>query len=230
MINKINFKLLSRIKKSCCFILTAAFLWSCAPTRIVKPLEKNQKAINISAGGPLIGLGNLVIPIPLTSFTYAQGITNNITVLGSLHTTALLYGVFQGEIGVTTKIYYNDSLKFGISASPVLNFAIDKWEWNKKIWPQLDFNFHWSYKRNLFYLGCSNWIELSSTKAHGEEQTTRWLYNPHLGYIFNSNKWSFNAETKLIAPNINRLPNAVDYKGFGSTGAIGIYVGVTRYF
>ncbi len=45
---------------------------NCAPTRFVKPLDKNQNAISANLGGPLIHFGKAVTPIPFTSFMYGR--------------------------------------------------------------------------------------------------------------------------------------------------------------
>ena len=202
----------------------------CAPSRFVKPLNKGEHAVNLSVGGPLIGYANSTIPIPLSSILYGYGVKQNLTAFGSIHTTALLFGVFQTDIGVVTHLYKNDTLGIGVTATPAINFAVDKWEWNKKLWPQVDVNFYWQYKKNLLYLGIANWFELSSKKAHGEIQETHFLLNPHLGYTWCRPKWNYNLELKVLAPTVERLPNVVDYKGVGTKGVEGIYLGVTRKF
>ena len=38
--------------------------YSCAPSRIIKPLNKGEKAVSINAGGPLIGFAGTKIPVP----------------------------------------------------------------------------------------------------------------------------------------------------------------------
>jgi hypothetical protein len=54
---------------------------SCAPSRIVKPLEKGEQSLTANLGGPLIKFGSAPIPIPLTSVMYARGISNKTTAL-----------------------------------------------------------------------------------------------------------------------------------------------------
>lgn len=212
------------------YILAISIFAACAPSRFVKPLNKGERALNASLGGPLIGFANTTIPIPFTTIVYGYGLKQNFTLFGSIHTTSLLFGVFQTDVGCVTSLYKNDSMGIGFTASPIINFAIDKWDGNKKVWPQLDINFYKEFKKNRFYIGMANWFELSSTKAHAETQQTHWLLNPHVGYSFCQPKWIFNLELKILAPTIDRLPNVVDYKGFGNKGATGIYFSVTRKF
>jgi hypothetical protein len=54
---------------------------------------------------------------------------------------------------------------------------------------------------------------------------------PSLGHSFTGKKWSFNIETKVIAPNLSNQKLVVDYvTPFQSRGAFGVYIGCTRKF
>jgi hypothetical protein len=207
------------------------FLFSCAPSRFVKPLGKNEAALGATLGGPLIGFAGTTIPIPLSSVTGAYGIRDNLTVFGSLHTTSLLFKTVQVDAGAVKELLSQKSFVPGISVSPSLNAAVD-FEGRFKAWPALDFNAYWNYsgKQSFFYVGASSWFELSTVRSGGEPRKQLWLFNPHLGHTFAHSRWQYTLEGKWLVPGIERLPNAVDYKGFGSTGAIGIYLGVTRNF
>ncbi len=218
-----------------CFLLALIFFNSCAPSRLIRPLDKGQKTISANLGGPLFDYHNLTIPVPLTSIMYAQGITDNTSVFGSIHTTSLLFGVAQTDIGVCQKIYYSDSLHLGVSVNPALNIAQEFWpqfSGGFKCWPQLDLNAYWEIhpKKSFVYAGIENWFELASQRADGQPQTTHWLYCPQVGYTYCRLKWNYNIEMKYIAPNLNNLPNVVDYFGIGGKGALGLYFTVTRKF
>ncbi len=132
-----------RFLRSCVgLFFVSAFAISCAPSRIIKPLAKGEQAIGANLGGPLISFGGLPITIPYTSAFYAKGVNDKTSVFGSLHLTALSFGVFQTDIGVCRELYHNEKNKFGLTANPVLNFAIDRWEWKAKLWPQIDMNLY----------------------------------------------------------------------------------------
>jgi hypothetical protein len=205
---------------------------SCAPSRVVRPLEKGQKNISANLGGPLIGFAGTTIPMPLTSISYAQGVSDDVTLFGGFHTTSMLYGVIQTDIGACYNLYHPDSSQFGVSVNPVINFAFDTWEGNAKLWPEVDINAYWEFKpkKSFMYVGASNWFELSGTKAHDEVQENRWLFNPHMGYTYVRNKWNYNVETKYLVPNVDTEPNAVDYRGVAGKGAIGVYFTFIRKF
>lgn len=185
-------------------------------------------------GGPAINIFGTTMPIPFTSVTYANGVTDNATVFGSLATTSLAFGVIQGELGMVRNLMRPDSTKSlipGLSATPMLNFGVDVWDGNAKLWPQVDVNAYWPYgKRESFlYAGMSNWFELAGTRAHGEVQESNYVWNPHLGTVFNRTKWQYNVEVKYLAPNYSNQEVVVDYaKPFGDKGGIGAYFSITR--
>ena len=214
------------------FFLGLLCLFSCSPSQFVKPLAKGQRAINTSIGGPLIKFAGADVPMPFTSITGGYGLTKSLTLYGNFHSTALIFGVFQTELGIIQNVYFSDSLNIGFSISPGLNMAMDKWEYNFKLWPRLDFNAYWSFNknRNFIYVGVSNWFELSKTKGYGEPPIKHWLFNPELGHSFVTRKWNFKLEFKLLAAGLLRYPNVIEYVGFGERGAIGTYVGIARWF
>lgn len=207
-------------------------LFSCAPTRIAVPLKRGDKQLNAHLGGALIKYSGTSIPLPLTSITYAQGITNNTTAFGALHTTALIFGVVQTELGVCQNIWRSDSLRIGVTANPALNLMYDKWEGNFKLYPQVDFNVYKQITKHndVIYAGCNNWFELAKYKAHGVKQQKHWLVSPYMGYLLNRTKWSFGLELKWLVPDVNNLPNAVDYIGINHKGAVGVYLSFSKKF
>ena len=215
-------------------VFSILLLYSCAPSRFVKPLEKGESALGFNLGGPLINFSGNTIPVPLSSIIYGKGLNSNSTLFAGLHTTSLIFGTFQCEVGYLKNIYTNKTSKFfvpSISANTVLNMAVDIWEWNFKFWPQIDINAYWNYgqKGNYFYMGCSNWFELSSQKAHNEKQKNHWIINPQIGHTFSCPKWNYSLEAKYLAPNISNQNIVADYsKPFGSKGALGIYLSITR--
>ena len=214
------------------FFFISLVLQNCAPTRFVKPLAKNQNAISANLGGQLIHYGKAVTPIPFTSFMYGRGITNSTTAFASIHTTAMLYGNFQSDIGVCQSLYNHDSLKFGITINPTVNMVYDKWNKNFRAWPQLDVNIYKDiFKDKAFvYVGLTNWFELSAKKAHNETQTNHALINPHIGLTYNTKKWGYTLECKFLQMNKNNKPNVVDYVGIQQKGAVGIYLNFARRF
>lgn len=217
------------------YVLGIAFLvlqQRCAPSRFVKPLAKNQDALALNLGGPLIHYGKAVTPLPLTSLMYGRGLGNSTTAFGSLHLTSALFGNFQTDLGICQRLYKNDSLTFGITINPAINMVYDKWEGNFRAWPQLDLNIYKDIirEKGFVYLGLTNWFELSSKKAHNEAQSNHLLINPHVGLTYNPKKWSYSIECKFLEMNRRNVPNVVDYVGIKQRGAVGIYLNVMRKF
>lgn len=223
--------------KSIFIVCCAAFIISCAPSRLVKPLEKGEQQLNASIGGPLINFSGTTIPIPFTSLTYANGVADKATAFASLHTTSLMFGVLQTDIGVVRELYTPDSISRltpGISIAPSVNMAFDIWENNFRLWPQIDFNAYWilsKQRQHYCYLGLSNWLEFNQHKAHGEIQRNQWIFNPQIGIMLSKSKWNHQIEMKYLAPEIRNDNVVVDYaKPFGNKGAMGIYYSVSRKF
>jgi len=226
-----NFKLLSRI--ALCSVALQQ-LFSCAPTRFYKPLEKGEQALTATFGGPLINVPNVAsMPIPFTSLGYGRGITDDLTVFGSWQTTSSIFGVVHVDFGASHQLWKKENM--GISAALGSHFLIDIFEWKPSLYPQLSANYYYTYKQNAeknssadFYVGTENWFDLRARLAHDVPNTNRVLWNMHLGHTFNKNLWSYQLEVKILAPYLNN-DVVVDYiSPFGNKGGMGFYFGVQR--
>lgn len=215
--------------KSAFLFLILVTVFSCAPSHFVKPLQKGEKALNAAVGGPLIGFANTVIPVPLSSLTAGYGIKEDLTGFATIHTTSLLFGLGHLELGLVKEVFPQKEWRPALCLTPQVDIVTD-FQHAFKCWPVLELNARWKdrKKESFFYLGLSNWFELSSTRAGEEPQQHFWIFNPHIGRTFVRQKWDYTIEAKWLAPNIERLPNVVDYKGPGHMGAFGIYFGITR--
>ena len=220
--------------KKIIYIISILLLISCASSRFVEPLEKGKQVVALDAGGPTIGFGGAVIPIPLSSVVYGYGIDSNLTAFGSLHLTSLLFSNLQTDIGATYRFYkstnpYIPSISSSINGNAIWDIDDTKF----KFWPQLDINAYWNFgKRNHYaYLGIQNWWELANTRSQDRPQLDRWLVNPQLGVVFKSNNWFYSFETKFLAPSHENVNLFVPYFSLlGDKGAQGIYFGIGRKF
>ena len=214
------------------YLVGLVVMVSCAPARFVKPLQKNQQAVNLALGGPLFKYGAAVIPMPFLSATYGYGIDSTLTGFAAVNVTSALYGNVQLEVGATKQVLQQSGRIPAISVTPVANLIYRNKD-AKKFYPQLDVNAFWEFnaKRNLLYAGISNWFELAGKKAHEQEQAKKWLISPQVGQTFIRKKWDFTIEAKVMAANVTYESNVVDYKSpLGKRGAFGIYFGYTRKF
>jgi len=110
---------------------------SCAPARYVKPLDKGQHALQVNLGGPIAkvpGIG--VIPMPLSTVGYGYGLKEHLTLFGNLHTTSLLFGVGQVDLGAAYRCWTRKNM--GITLQPTLNVAVDFYTSANRFWPQLE--------------------------------------------------------------------------------------------
>jgi hypothetical protein len=213
-------------------ILLALLQCACAPTRFVKPLESKQKAVGANIGGPLIGFAGTIIPIPFTSVYGGYGVNEKLTITGSVHLTAALYGVVQTDITALTYLWRNDSSDAGITCAPGVNVAWDKWEGNFKLWPLADVNYYKELagKKRIF-IGLNTWYEPAAKKLHGEVNQNHFLFNPHLGIQTGlKRKLQSQFEIKYAGAGRDNRNIVVDYKTPFNSGAIGIYYSLIKKF
>ncbi len=214
--------------RNCFAIMCIAWLFtSCAPSRYIKPLERKQTVVTATLGGPLILYAHTTIPVPMTTMAVGHGFTDNLTGFAGLHTTSLLFGVFQTDIGVVKQLSAQHGWLPGITVSPVANLMIDKWAGIFSFYPQLDLNAYWNYPKrpHYVYFGLSNWFDMA-TRSTEDPQTSHWLPMLQLGNTMVTKKWMYTLEVKY-APRINN-PVVVEYQGIGQATALGVYIGVTK--
>ena len=203
---------------------------SCTTSRLIKPLDKGEKQIAASLGGPLMNLGVPVF-LPLSAINFAYGADSNTSVYGDIHLTSGLFGVMHLDAGVLQSIYA--SPKFGVTSSLQANYMLDFWQGQSRFYPQLDVNAYYNYrtkKEHFVYLGFTNWFELSSTRAHNEEQAVHWIPAVQLGHVWDKGKWLHQFEMKYLAPNYSNQGIVVDYISLGGKGSLGAYYTISRRF
>ncbi len=219
------------MKRNLSLILAVTLLFSCSPVRLIKPLEKGQKAIGGNFGGPIIDFAGAPIPIPYTAAFYAKGITQKTSLYGGLHLTSLAFGVLQAEVGTCNQLWSNQSKTLGFSVSPALQLALDRWDWNFRFWPQLDCQLYKTFTNQSFvYAGIGNWFEPTRMRPHNETQEKFWFMHPQLGYRWGKHKWNYGIESKWVGPNLPNKPNVADYKGINGMGALGVYFSIMKRF
>ncbi|MFM7725923.1 MAG: hypothetical protein ACKO7B_04420 [Flavobacteriales bacterium] len=212
--------------------LALALIAACSPVTLVKPLEKNQWAASATLGGPLIGFGSAVIPVPFTSLGAAYGINERTSVSARIHTTAALFGVAQIDAGYLRQIRKQQGAIPGISAMGQGTFMVDRWKGIARFYPQLDLNAWWDVgqKGHYCYTGLSSWYELQSKGTGDRNQPANWIPAWNVGFCREHIRWSTRFELKYMAPFSSHESLTVDYKAPGSAGAVGVFVGFMRKF
>jgi hypothetical protein len=201
---------------------------SCAPSRFIEPLDKGEQAVSFNVGGSLIEYADMTIPVPLTSLTYGNGLTEKLTVFGSLHTTSLIFNNFQTEVGVVSHIRNQERWIPALSSSLALNFITELSKGNAKLWPQIDGNAYWNLNANKhrLHLGYSIWID---TQMLDENRIG--IINPHFGYTYKMKTYELGTELKLLAPGTDNSKVFLPYQIImGDRGATGIYLTLTKRF
>lgn len=216
-----------------CLILGLIVGSACSSSRFVEPLEKKQHAIGFNVGGPLIELGDNVIPAPMSSIVFGYGLDTNLTIFGGIHTTSLIFNNSHVDFGITHKFLkqkkYTPSLSGSLNNTIVTSLRTG----TTRYWPSLDINSYWNFsKRNHFwYVGVSNWFELRKNRSHDQEQLQRWLPNPHAGVTLKTKTFQFNLEYKILGIGIQSNDVFVPYKSLSDgKGAMGLYLGITKTF
>jgi len=209
-------------------LILLIYVSSCAPSRFIEPLNKGEQAVFFNVGGSLIEYADMTIPLPLTSLTYGNGLTEKLTVFGSLHTTSLIFNNFQTEVGVVSHIRNQERWIPALSSSLALNFITELSKGNGKLWPQIDGNAYWNFNANKhrFHLGYSIWID---TQMLDENRIG--IINPHFGYTYKMKTYELGTELKLLAPGTDNSKVFLPYQSImGDRGATGIYLTLTKRF
>ncbi|MEZ4721900.1 MAG: hypothetical protein R2813_08510 [Flavobacteriales bacterium] len=203
---------------------------ACNVTRVVKPLEKGEKAVSASIGGPGIIFSGAPIPVPLSSLSYSHGLDTGVTVSAGIHTTSLAFGVLQLDLALGVNAFQLDNEKFGVTLSPGLHFLMDTYKGYVRTYPQLDALCWWQYseKPNLFYAGAGTWVELVKAKPHNQVQQNELLPWVMIGHQFNRPKWAYTTEIKYLGMQHDTRDLVVDYISPSHHGTLGFYFGVSR--
>lgn len=209
------------------------FFSACSTTRFVKPLKKDQMAVSLDFGGPIINLFGTKIPVPFTSASFGYGVDSTLTAFGSLHTTALGFGTLQLDGGITKQILKQKKWRPAITVAPIANILVDFHEGNTRFYPELDVNFYWQHsvnKPHIVYASFASWFDLFSTGPNNQPVYQNYYPNFAVGHIFEFNKYSITTEVKLLAPFNDNTGTPLEYNGINNSGSFGAYIGLTRKF
>lgn len=223
------------MKFLCLSIVSVVILSSCAPGRFIEPLNKKQLAVGVDLGGPIIGFGGNSIPVPLSSVEVGYGLDTNLTIYGGIHTTALMFGNFQIDMGVTYKVLSQNKFIPNVSINPGFNYVQSFSEGVYKFWPTFDANAYWNYgrKSSYVYFGLNNMFELSKNMALNQPQKQRWLLSPQVGHVLKgrNQQFQFITEFKFIGLRQENTYSFIPWKSvFGKYGTTGIYLGFRYLF
>jgi len=223
---------MAKRKLNCLLLIVISLsLVHCSTSRLTKPIPKGKFRAGLDIGGPIVTISDTIFPLPLSSLSLAYGLQEKISISGALHTTALLFGVVQLEIGGVYEVFKPKKFIPGFSVSPYLHLMFDTWETNVKLYPEVDLNFYWDIKNgDIVYIGLTNWIEFATRKAHGQSQDQNLIWSPHVGYTFTPAMWQLSLEMKYLSPGVKNSNLIVNYHGINEYGALGLYLSAARLF
>ena len=213
-------------------IALCLFVAGCSGSRIVQPLNKGQWQTAVAGGGPIVDGDDGALPLALSSASVAYGFSQQTTGYVGMGLTSSIHDVYHMDIGFTHELITPFDYQPGITLSPALNLFRDKAGLDTTYYPQLDVNAYWlgAFRQDIFYIGLSNWFELSTTKAHDQKQNQHWIPTVHGGYTFQWDRWGLNLEMKYIAPTKNNENKLIDYVGIENQGVIATYLSISRKF
>jgi hypothetical protein len=210
-----------------CTLLTVA----CSPVRQIRPLDKGESRVSLSAGGPITQVGKIYIPLPLISLGYNYGLMENLDVEAGIHVTDMLYGVLKVDAGVNWRPLVPPLYSPGIIISPRLFGMTDFSPGSSRLYPELGLTGYWDFKKYRYaYIGIDNWIEYHTTRVDGNPQTNHWLIAPYAGVSLGNRLWQGQLEVMVYTPNLSNQGRPVKNIGFGKYGIIGVFLGVSRSF
>lgn len=201
------------------------FLSNCSTTRVVKPLEKGERQIGVSFGGPAGDYGIKTV-LPLLSTSYAQGVTDKLTAFGGLHLTSLGFMNIHVDAGVTYGIISPDGWRPGLSASGILNSVTTLRDGRSRLYPEITPQLFWEDKKGITFIGCANWFDLQKG-VKVDPETGGWVSTLNLGRQFKlkENRW-LDLEIKYMGFNHEVLTiNGIQTFSPGKNGNIGFYIG-----
>ena len=210
--------------------LLIILLCECAPARFVKPLEKEEWAIGVNAGGPLIQLNGTTLPVPFSSVYVGYGLKDRLTLHAGLHATSLIYKTMQLDMGATYLVWNMDVLRPGFSINGTLNGMMDFRQYNARLYPSLSGNLFYDYKYGRLYGGMEQWIDLFKNAVPDGSPHNYWIPSFYVGQTIKLGKWEMSLEYKNLAPFSWNKGQVVRYARRGDRGANGIYLGLQKRF
>jgi hypothetical protein len=206
-------------------------LISCSPVRSILPLHKGQSAVSVSLGGPITQVGAIDAPLPFLCVGYDYGLLEKTDLEAGVNITEAVFGIGNMQAGLNWRPLPALTWRPGFIVSPKLYVMSNFKPGGFRLYPDLGITAFWELpKRRYYYLGMDNWFEPNHIRDDGAVQGRHWLIAPFLGVDFGSERWRFQTEMKLYAPNVGNQGRPVKNIGAGRKGIFGVFAGVSRYF
>ncbi len=201
-------------------------LLGCGVTTQVRPVARGTWGVEAAAGGPLVRLYGIVLPVPLSSAGVRYGVAKRADVAAHVHLTSLTFGLAGVDVGgswlaveqagavpavsVGGRLYGFAQVLPGRDASPRAYLELS---------PAVSYLFA---ERFLSYASASGLVQFAGGRpllslALGEE-------------VRLASSWGLCLEARWYEPQALTRFHAVDWVNVGERGALGVMLGARYHF
>lgn len=203
------------------FIISLLAFIGCGVTQPVRTIPEHATESLVSFGGPVIPMDGFAIPAPYLNLGIAHGVTNDVTVIGTMHLTALLFKNIGLDAGAAaTLVRENEGVPHITAIGRMYLFWDVIRSNNPRLFPMVSLIGSFSTgDRSLFYFGADNLYQI-----HAPD----YIIAPLAGYQFPiSGKTVMQIETKWLAANKDTRHGVFEgTTSIGGNGGAGIFIGV----
>jgi hypothetical protein len=204
------------------FLLASLFLASCSVLTPPKVLEKGERRLSLSIGGPFVPSSSPALIIPYTTFGYAEGLHDDLTISGNFHLLSAAYKIFAVDAGVVHRLSREQNFYPELSIYPKLYF-FHNFKSAEDMRAFISMALTGSYvtgNKNFIYFGFDTFYQFAPSKV---------LITPYTGFQFNaSRKLNLQAELKWMASNEDTRHGIFEGESaVGGKGVIGFFIGAS---
>lgn len=198
---------------------------SCAPTKIVAPLEHGQWQGGATLAQPQINDGS----IPVIGLYAAKGITDQTTAYGGIGVMSTLFGAFQLEGGVVKGLQEPNGLVPGFSYSYGANSFLSTRDAALRLYPDAGANVYWQKGGHIAHVSANTWVDPTWFMTRYDKGQ---ILAPSFGagYRYRHKWFEAQLEYKLLNPTRELLVPQANVPGFQGLGGRGWYYGVAVNF
>lgn len=207
------------------WVLSVALLVSCAPTRVVAPLEEGVIQIGATVGRPRVGDGSL----PLLGIYVAKGLSDVKTFYAGAQLSSLYLGTIQLDGGVVKTVFTPNGMIPGVSWSYGANSFVSSRDGAFRLYPETGVNAYWKFGPHILNATANTWVD--PTWYLSDFNKGR-ILSPSFGagYRFRYKWIELQAEYKLLNPTREmHIPQAT-IPSTNGLGGKGWYWGVALNF
>lgn len=201
--------------------LLLSLLTGCASLTHVRPVPRGALVAEASVGGPLVQLGDVPLPLPLTSVGVTYGALDRLSLHAHVQPSALLLGALGMDAGATGLLLAQTGAWPALVASGQAQVLTDG---RTGAWASADASLTASW------LLSEHWLPYVTLSGQVDFLNRLVQTAPGLGLQVQLGPWTIQAETRLYAPTRRSDIAAVPYVGLAGHGALGVVLGASHRF